>query len=255
MDYHVLPIADLTFPTTAEALTSALLARLRTNRRQFTGSRSAFAIPDMPNATGAIGIGDLAAVFLNVVQGRPVSLLGRPLGWPPNATAIDHPHDWLGELHGGGVGSGPGIAVGAALALRDSGSPRLPIMIVGDGDFTMGCNALWTAAHLKLPLLIIVANNRSYFNDELHQATVARLRGRPIENAWVGQRIDDPPPDLATIARGFGVDGSGPVTTIEALPKELELAIAKVRAGAPYVLDVVTKREYVSSPITTSRKT
>jgi acetolactate synthase-1/2/3 large subunit len=143
--------------------------------------------------------------------------MGRTLGWPPNALSINHPHDWVGELHGAGVGAGPGIAVGAALALRDMGSPRIPVMVCGDGEFTMGCNALWTAAHERIPLLLIVANNRSYFNDELHQATVARVRGRPQQNAWIGQRIEDPAPDIAAIGRGFGLDGAGPVEKLEDL--------------------------------------
>ena len=91
------------------------------------------------------------------------------------------------------------MTVGAALALRGTG--RLPVGVLGDGDFLMGVNALWTAAHYHIPLLIVVANNRSYFNDEVHQERVALQRGRPVENRWVGQRIDDPAPDLATLAR------------------------------------------------------
>ena len=127
-------------------------------------------------------------------------------------------------------------------------------MVCGDGEFTMGCNALWTAAHEKIPLLLIVANNRSYFNDELHQATVARVRGRPQQNAWIGQRIEDPAPDIAVIAKGFGLDGAGLVEKLEDLASALETAFAAVRAGRPYVLDVIVDREYSTSPITTSRK-
>jgi len=59
----------------------------------------------------------------------------------------------------------------------------------------MGATALWTAARHRLPLLVVVANNRSYFNDEVHQHRVALRRGRPVENRWVGQRLDDPAPD------------------------------------------------------------
>ena len=53
-------------------------------------------------------------------------------------------------------------------------------------------------------MLMIVANNRSFFNDELHQDRVARERRRPVENRWIGQRIDDPAPDLAALARSQG---------------------------------------------------
>ena len=70
---------------------------------------------------------------------------------------------------------------------------------------------MWTAAHYKLPCLIIVANNRSFYNDELHQERVAKERGRPVENKWIGQRIDEPDIDLAMMARAQGAVGIGPV--------------------------------------------
>ena len=76
----------------------------------------------------------------------------------------------------------------------------------------MGVTALWTAAHYRIPLLIVVANNRSFFNDELHQERVARVRNRPVENRWVGQRISEPDIDIAAIARAQGALGFGPVT-------------------------------------------
>jgi thiamine pyrophosphate-dependent acetolactate synthase large subunit-like protein len=127
-------------------------------------------------------------------------------------------------------------------------------MVCGDGDFTMGCNAIWTAANAKIPMLIIVSNNRAYFNDELHQQNVAKTRERPQERAWIGQRIEDPAPDMAAIAKGFGLEGAGPIEKLEDLPKALETAFAAVRAGKSYVLDVITKREYAQTPITTGRK-
>ena len=96
----------------------------------------------------------------------------------------------------------------------------------------MGCTALWTAAHYKIPLLIVVANNRSFFNDELHQERVARMRNRPIENRWVGQRISEPDIDIASIARAQGAQGFGPVTAIADLAATFAKAIAAVEAGA-----------------------
>ena len=105
--------------------------------------------------------------------------------------------------------AGPAFRVGAALALKGSG--RLPVAICGDGDFLMGVTALWTAAHYRIPLLIVVANNRSFYNDEVHQERVARMRNRPVENNWIGQRIAEPDIDLAAMARAQGAPGFGPV--------------------------------------------
>ena len=94
---------------------------------------------------------------------------------------------------------------------RAEGHRPPAVAICGDGDFLMGVTALWTAAHYRIPLLIVVANNRSFFNDELHQERVARMRNRPVENRWIGQRISDPDIDLAAMARAQGAHGFGPV--------------------------------------------
>jgi thiamine pyrophosphate-dependent acetolactate synthase large subunit-like protein len=135
------------------------------------------------------------------------------------------------------VGAGPGLAVGAALAL--AGDQRLAVAVMGDGDYLMGASALWTAAHCRLPLLVVVANNRSYFNDEVHQQRVALSRGRPVENRWVGQRLDDPAPDVAGMARSLGLEGHGPVTDPGDLPAVLRRAADAAWAGATVVVDVV----------------
>ncbi|NQV54288.1 MAG: thiamine pyrophosphate-binding protein, partial [Rhodospirillales bacterium] len=127
--------------------------------------------------------------------------------------------------------------------------------VVGDGDYTMSSNALWTAASAKIPLLVIVGNNRAYFNDELHQQRVAKTRGRAVENAWVGQRIEDPAPDLAMIARGHGLEGEGPITDLAELAGAIERAIEAVKNGKSYVLDVVVDREYVTQRLDAKRKT
>ena len=141
----------------------------------------------------------------------------------------------LGEA-AGGVGGGPGQSIGAALALRGTG--RLPISVCGDGDFLMGVTAVWTAAHYRLPCLMLVANNRSFYNDEVHQERIARERGRPVENKWIGQRIDAPDIDLAAMARAQGAVGIGPVTRVADLAGAVREGLAAARGGAICVVDV-----------------
>jgi thiamine pyrophosphate-dependent acetolactate synthase large subunit-like protein len=149
---------------------------------------------------------------------------------------VNHPLDYLGYDGGGGIGSGPGMVTGAALALRGTG--RLPLAVLGDGDFVMGSSAIWTAVHYEVPLLIIVANNSSFFNDEMHQDRVARARSRPVENRWIGQRIADPPIDIAGLARAQGAVGTGPVTNAADLDSTLAHAIHQVEHGQVVVVDV-----------------
>ena len=125
-------------------------------------------------------LAEMARVTTEALAAHDPSYIRLPLGWPGELCQFAHPLDYIGFDGGGGIGSGPGMAVGAALALR--GGDRLPVAVLGDGDYLMGLTALWTGVHYKVPVLIVIANNQSFFNDELHQERVARLRGRPVEN-------------------------------------------------------------------------
>jgi thiamine pyrophosphate-dependent acetolactate synthase large subunit-like protein len=158
-----------------------------------------------------------------------------PLGWHGSYAHFRHPLDYIGFDGGGGVGAGPGITVGAALALKGSG--RVAIGLCGDGDFLMGNTAVWTAAHYAIPCLMIVCNNRSYYNDELHQERVAAARGRPAENRWIGQRISEPDIDIAAMARAQGAEAFGPITTLADMHDAVRRALENVRSGKVCVID------------------
>ena len=146
-------------------------------------------------------------------------------------------HD-IGGGRGGGVGSGLPTSIGGALAYRGSG--KLCVAVLGDGDFFMTNGALWTAAKYQIPLLMLIYNNRSYYNDEDHQERMALRRDRPVENKGIGIRIDEPAPDFAMLARAQGVDAFGPVTEPGDLGAILDQAIALVEAGKPVVVDIHT---------------
>lgn len=145
---------------------------------------------------------------------------------------------YLGGDGGGGVGYGPGAAVGAALALKDTGA--LPVAIIGDGDFMMSPGALWTAAHHGAPLLMVIMNNRSWGNDELHQREVAHQRGRDVGRAHIGQRTHEPDADLVSVARGFGAWATGPLDDAETLAPALREAVERVKNGEVAVVEVIT---------------
>jgi len=151
----------------------------------------------------------------------------------------------LGHTGGGGLGAGTSIAVGAALGLREIGSKRRAVAILGDGDFTMGLTAIWNAATLKLPILFLIANNHSYYNDEDHQIKIARHRGRAEENASIGQRMQGPEPDLAGLARGMGLEAPDPIIDLADLQAALIYSLERVENGAAVVLDVRVRQEYV----------
>ena len=232
MDHQALPPADVLLAAEPDAAVPLLLAAL--------GDADPGSSPGQPRVDAAPGdaldTDALALALRKVVGARLVSLVHLPLSWNGNAWPLRHPLDFLGSDGGGGIGGGPGIAVGAALALRDSG--RLPIAICGDGDYLMGVTALWTAAHYRIPLLVVVANNRTFYNDEVHQERMARMRDRPVANKWIGQRMSDPDIDLAQMAEAQGAVGIGPVQRVQDLEEAFARAIAAVESGRVAVVDV-----------------
>jgi benzoylformate decarboxylase len=185
---------------------------------------------------------DMAMTVREFAKKRPITFARLSLGWPGEADEFDGPLSFMGNDGGGGVGTGPGHCVGTALALKGSG--RIPVGIIGDGDYLMGVQALWTAAHMDIPLMIVVADNRSYFNDEMHQERVAQMRDRPPQNRWIGQRIDDPRVDLVAMARAQGFEAEAPVSTADALAKALKKGAEIVAKGGRYFIDSVIEPGY-----------
>lgn len=232
MEYMALPIVDLALAAEPDSVVSALLAALGSApRRKVLGKPRAL---ESAPAGEQFGMRDIAATVFEAIGERPTTFSRQPSSWTPEDMRISDPLDYLGHDGGGGVGSGPGMAVGSALALRDFEPGRLPLAILGDGDFLMGGTAIWTATHAKIPLLLIVANNRSYFNDEMHQQNVADVRDRPADRRWIGQRIADPAVDIAGFARSLGATGFGPVETREALGEALREAMpSSIEAELP----------------------
>jgi len=234
MDHQGLPPVDCHLLAEPDVVVPQLLEAVRA-RAAAPSARSTAPTPSAPPGD-EITVARLAQALNEALGGRDASLLRVPLGWGGDYRHFRHPLDFIGYDGGAGIGSGPGMAIGAALALRGSG--RLPVAVTGDGDFLMGGTALWTASHYRIPLLIVVANNRSFFNDELHQERVARERGRAVENRWIGQRIADPDVDLALFARAQGALGFGPVERPDALVATLRQAIDATVGGATCVVDV-----------------
>jgi thiamine pyrophosphate-dependent acetolactate synthase large subunit-like protein len=98
--------------------------------------------------------------------------------------------------------------------------------------------------HYKIPVLFVICNNRSFFNDELHQERVARIRNRPVENRWIGQRISEPDIDCSGVGKAQGAVGFDPVKRPADLLATFEQAIAAVEAGHVAVVDVRVEPGY-----------
>jgi acetolactate synthase-1/2/3 large subunit len=156
--------------------------------------------------------------------------------WPEGVWQLPGAGSYLGHSGGGGVGYGPGALVGGALAARDRG--QLGVGIIGDGDLLMAAGALWTAAHYRIPALVVVNDNSSFYNDEPHQQEMARERGSPVENSWIGMRIADPHVDIGGLARAYGCWAERTVEDPADLGPALARAVAAAGEGATAVVHV-----------------
>lgn len=235
--------ADVYMLADPDLVVAGLVERLPARACESLGSSTQLAEAD-PDEAGELRVLDIALALREAVAGRKTTLARAPLSWSGDFWPATDPLDYLGYDGGGGIGSGPGMTVGAALALRRS--DRLVVAVVGDGDYLMGVTALWTAAQHKLPLLIVIANNRSFYNDEIHQERVAITRARPVENKWIGQAIRDPDIDLAAMARAQGAAGFGPIFERGALAVTLREA-AEAATKGPVVVDVRVAGGYAPS--------
>jgi acetolactate synthase I/II/III large subunit len=196
-------------------------------------ARHAAAVADQtPVATA-----HLAAAVWNVVKEHDwVLTAGTAAEWALRLWDFDAPHCHPGrEL---GTATQIGISLGVALAHKGTG--RLVVDLQPDGDLMFDVGALWVASRHRLPLLVVMFNNRAYQNDWEHQKTIAVQRGTPVERAHIGMAIDDPAPDFAAIARGFGWYSKEPVTDPSAVEDAVRRAADHVLAtGGPALVEVI----------------
>lgn len=241
-DHQARSTPDVVLPGPADAVVRQLVAALDVEVRPWSTPETDRLVLPEDAASSGIGLSDLARELQHATAGRPRTVVRLPLGTNGCDWSFEEPLDFLGSDGGAGLGSGPGMSVGAALALRDSG--RLVMSVLGDGDYLMGVQALWTAARERVPLLVVVANNHTYFNDEVHQQRVAEQRGRDVARRHIGLALDDPPPNVAMLAEAQGAEGFGPVKDLGELRNTLQAAVASVDAGGLVVVDVSVRPGY-----------
>ena len=182
--------------------------------------------------------GRLALEIWEAIKGEDWVLTANTLReWVPKLWDIDawyrHPGKELGTA------TQIGISLGVALAHKGTG--RLVVDIAPDGDLMFDAGALWVAAKHEIPMLVVMFNNRAYYNDWEHQVRMARLRGTPLERANIGMDMRDPAPDFAGLARSMGWYAEGPIEHGGELGPALRRAIAQVKEGKPALVDSITR--------------
>jgi benzoylformate decarboxylase/acetolactate synthase-1/2/3 large subunit len=179
----------------------------------------------------------LAAAVWEVAQEHDwVLTAGSASEWAYRLWDFDQPHRHPGRQ----LGTATQIGISLGVALAHKGTGRLVVDIQPDGDLMFDVGALWVASRYELPMLVVMFNNRAYYNDLEHQEKVAAQRGTPVDRAHIGMAIDEPAPDFAAIARGFGWYAAGPIVDPSQVAAEVRKAAEHVLStGRPALVDVV----------------
>jgi thiamine pyrophosphate-dependent acetolactate synthase large subunit-like protein len=186
----------------------------------------------------------LASEIWGAIKGEDWVLTANTLeDWTLRLWDVDSPKRHPGRSFG--TATQIGVSLGVGLAYR--GTDTVVVDVQPDGDLMYDPGALWTAANSRIPLLVVMYNNRAYYNDLEHQIRVARHRGTPVENARVGQELDDPAPDFAALAKSFGWYAEGPIADPDAAGPAIERALAHVKERRlPALVDTIVRRRQPS---------
>ncbi|MDH3659220.1 MAG: thiamine pyrophosphate-binding protein [Alphaproteobacteria bacterium] len=127
---------------------------------------------------------------------------------------------------------GIGWAIAAAVGIQLARPERPLVAVIGDGSAMYTIQALWTAAHLNLPITYVIANNQGY------RILKQRLKAFHGNDHFIGMDIDDPPINFSGLARSFGL-------TADRIEEPGEIAGALKNAIAsrrPTLLEVMVER-------------
>jgi acetolactate synthase-1/2/3 large subunit len=181
----------------------------------------------------------LALEVWDAIKGEDWVLTAGDLGsWGKKLWNFDRPY-----CHGGReLGTGTQIGLSLGVALANKGSGRLVVDLQPDGDLMFDAGSLWIAAKYQIPMLVVMFNNRAYYNDWNHQLVLARTRGTDPARAHIGMDLYGPDPDFAGLAKSMGWYAEGPFENADDLKPALKRAIEQVKQGKPALIDAVCDR-------------
>lgn len=115
-------------------------------------------------------------------------------------------------LTGGAIGSGPPMALGAAIAAQQQAAtqqpgtlPRRVINLQADGSGMYSLQALWSQARERVDVTTIVCANSAYAILKVECMRQGTPRGGAATQALT--QLDRPPLDWVALAAGMGVPG------------------------------------------------
>ena len=156
--------------------------------------------------------------------------VGTPTVWAARYLAMNGRRRLIGSFNHGSMANAMPQALGAQAACPG----RQVIALSGDGGFTMLMGDILSLRQLKLPVKIIVFNNRSLGFVAMEMKAAGYLdTGTELEN-----------PDFAALAQAIGIRG----IRVED-PADLEEGVRAVLThDGPALLDVVTAKQELALP-------
>lgn len=130
-------------------------------------------------------------------------------------------------LASGGIGWAVPASIGISLANPD----RPVVCYSGDGSAMYSIQSLWTAAHHKLPLNVVIVNNGGY------RIIKQRLLAFHGDDNYIGMDFTDPPVDFTAIARGLGLE----TMRIDS-PDQLEILRATFKRPGAKLIEVMVDK-------------
>lgn len=129
---------------------------------------------------------------------------------------------------GGGLGWGMPAALGVSLGY---GREKV-LCFVGDGSAMYSPQALWTAAHLQLPITFVVVNNQQYL---ILKRNLAAMKGASVDrDRFVAMDLDSPPVDFPALASSMGV----PAVRVEKAHDVGDAVAAAWEADGPRLVEI-----------------
>jgi benzoylformate decarboxylase len=220
---------------TAGAKTSAA-ARLKTTSEAAKNERDAL-VAKARSLAGKTPVQPIALLeAIGAMLPKNAVVLEEILSSAPGTRSLiqsDDAQSFFG-LRGGGIGWSLPAAIGVKLALPD----RPVVSLTGDGSALYTAQALWTAAHSRVPVTWVIFNNTSY---RILKQRVVAMRGMAEQtDIFVGMELNDPPVDFVGMARSFGVKAERARTVKEAT----DLLAQSLSGSAPMLIDVEMDRSY-----------
>lgn len=184
-----------------------------------------------PESFNPYNIYKLLNSFKNV--NTPVATdVGQHQVWAAQYLSFGKKRRFISNCGLGAMGYGLGAAIGASI-----GTGEKILLITGDGSFGMNLNELATAVTYKIPVVIVLINNKTLGMVRQYQTLFYKKHYSATDL--------DRKTDFIALAKAFGADGTE-ADSLESLKKALQLGF---NAKGPFLINCSVDKEELVMPM------